>query len=54
MTYSGDSDIATQLKSSTLELFFHFSSAQITDSESEWRYHPIRKVTYFNAGGVRG
>jgi len=32
--------------------FFHFTSAQIADLESKWRYRKIRKGPYLNAGGV--
>ena len=52
MKKSVESDIATRIKSSALELFSHFSSAQIANSESKWRCRSIRNVTYFNAGGV--
>ena len=51
MTLSGDSDIATRLKSSALELLHHFSYAQSTDSESKWPSLPIREVTCFKIRG---
>ena len=54
MTNSGDSEIATGLTSSALELFFSstFSSAQIPDSETKWQYCEISYTANLNAGGV--
>ena len=45
-TWSGDSDTATRLKSSALELFFHFTSALNRNGD-------IAR-SYFNAGGIVG
>ena len=52
MTNSGDSDMATQIKSSALKFFFDFSPAQMLDSASRARYRRILYALYFNAGGV--
>ena len=52
MTQSGDSYIATRLKSSALELFFQFTSARIADSESNARYRESSKAAYLIIGGV--
>ena len=51
-TELGDSDIATRLIGSVNEVFFHFTSAQLADSESKWRYRDSSNERNLNAGGV--